>query len=145
MSKNMKKIMKEWRSFVKEANTSEVLLQEGSNITLAQLITEHNAKNISTREYVQVLSESIENDLVWLESQSPEVLNEAFGGISGAFSKIKSAVVEKIKGMVQKALALAKSAGRKAIEFCKKIDAFIQSFKKSHPNAYGIIKGLLKL
>jgi len=141
----MKKIMKEWRTFIKETDTTKIPLSEGSTVTLSQLITEHNAKNISTREYVQVLSESINNDLRWLESQSPEVLNEALGGISGTFSKIKGAVVEKVKGMLSKALSLAKSAGRKAIEFCKKIDSFISAFKKSHPTAYGLIKDLLKI
>lgn len=142
---NMKIIMKEWRSFVKEVDRSKILLSESSSLTLADLLQEYKSKNISRKDYVQALCESLDEDLRWLRNQDVKILGEALGGVSAAFSKIKSAVVEKIKGMLAKALDLAKSAGKKAIDYAKQIDNFVEKFKTSNPTAYGLIKDLLKL
>lgn len=142
---NMKTIMREWRTFLKEVDRSKILLSESSKLTLADLLQEHKSKNISNKEYTQALCESLDEDLRWLKNQDAEILSEALGGISAAFSKIKSAVIDKIKGMVVKALELAKTAGKKAIDYAKQIDSFVEKFKTSNPTAYALIKDLLKL
>lgn len=158
MSKEMKIIMENWRKF----SNSEQFIQSAKNIiienknynsSLETLLLEYKNNKISTKKYINILQESIDNDLKNLSLLNKQVLNEVVQdtlkkvgqNIKGALSSALEAAIKKVNDIIMKVSLMIWNAPRQAALNISKIIPYVKNFKKANPNIYAFLIISLKI
>jgi hypothetical protein len=145
--------MENWRKFstsIEVSHKSNVLV-EGKNYkgSLRNLVKEYKNKNISKKQYSDILIESIERDFKELESLTS---NKDFLVEGALFDKLKGVVkgavstgVQKVADIIEKINSLILASKSKALEMISRAAGFIKNFEKANPKLAQAIKTVLAI
>lgn len=134
---NMKLIMENWRKFSNDSLKNNILIEtKYYNGSLNELILKNRSGKISLNDFEGIVCESLNQDLAELEKINKQILSEA-GVIDTAKavgSKIKSAVMEKIKNLINSSIAklsaLIKSGSKTVLNSILAINKTVDSLFK---------------
>lgn len=153
MSNNMQQIMENWRKFSNSEqfsnHASKVLIEtKHYNSSLDKLMMEYKTKKISNIEYINILQESIDLDLLELKKlhSQQNILNEAVTDtIKGAVKGAIGAVMKKVNDLIMKVSLMIWNAPRQAALNITKIIPYVRNFKKVNPKIYAFLIVSLKV
>jgi hypothetical protein len=142
--------MENWRRFSKD----DILIEtKNYNSTLEKLILEHKEKKISTTKFIDILEESIKNDLSELEKinkllteagvldKAKQLGQKAVGAVGNAINS----AIKKVNDIILKASMMIYEAPKKVIPLITSAISFIKNFKQANPKMYAFLATSLKI